>query len=231
MSSFLNRLKIALGSANAEPGAVATALADPRFSIEDGRTLAIRPAGEAQPVGIIFYHGGRCDPLAYLQLFGELAAAGYPVYLPRMPLRLAVLGANRAADIMATNPDISSWIIGGHSMGGAMAGGLASKHQAELAGVFFIGSYIASMYAMPDSMLPALVVNGSRDFLLQQGELAACPARLPAHAEFVTLEGGDHYGFGHFTGVESEFTATITPAEQQQRTAEILFARIAAWTR
>ena len=132
-----------------------------------------------------------------------------------MPLRMAVLGAGKAAKVITANPQITRWIIGGHSMGGAIAAGFACKHQDELSGLFMLGSYAARMHAMPDTSLPVLIVNGTEDDQVQQEQLAAQPERLPPHTRFIDIEGGDHYQFGTFA--DEWVTATISRDEQQRQ--------------
>lgn len=43
------------------------------------------------------------------------------MFLPEMPLNIAFLGANKAAEIIESHPEISIWAIGGHSLGGVAA--------------------------------------------------------------------------------------------------------------
>ncbi len=137
-----------------------------------------------------------------------------------MPARLAVMGKDRAAEIIAANPTINRWFIGGHSMGGAMAAAYAHRHHAELAGLFMIGSYAAQAHAIPAAALPVLVVSGSRDEIVRQTEFAAQPQRLPPHTQFAWLAGGDHFQFGSFA--DKPVAATISRAEQQRLTLDAL---------
>ena len=72
-------------------------------------------------VGLIFYPGGKVDYDAYAPLAERLAEGGLLCVVARMPLDLAVLDSGAAADIMERYPDVDRWIIGGHSLGAAMA--------------------------------------------------------------------------------------------------------------
>ncbi len=219
MSSLINRLKIALKTSDADRDALRFLDTDKGVRVSAGKTIEYWPLREPVKAGLVFYQGGRCDPLAYGPLLRPLAAAGYPVLVPRMPLRMAVFGASKAASVMASHPQISQWVIGGHSMGGAMAAGFASKHPENLSGLFLLGAYAARMHAMPDSRLPVLFVHGTEDDQVRAEEIAAQPQRLPPHTRFVEILGGDHYQFGSFA--DEWVTATISRDEQQRRTVAV----------
>lgn len=222
MSSFLTRLKITLGKTNADEHALGCLRTDSKVVIKEDKDIVFEPVGNPAKTGVILYPGGRCDARAYAPILKPLAEAGYLVVLPNMPLRMAVIDANRAAKIMATFPAIERWIIGGHSMGGAMAAAFAHNNPGTVAGLFFMGSYAASMHAIPDSDLPVLMISGSRDFITRAAELEAQPERLPAHTKYVSIEGGDHYQFGSFNN--GVVTAEISRDEQQHQTVASLLS-------
>lgn len=220
MSSLYTRLKITFGSANADEHALAALESDARVRVDQGKDIVFRPQNIEPSLGVILYPGGRCDARAYAPVMRPLAAAGALVCVPNMPLRLAVMDANRATKIMAANPAIERWIIGGHSMGGAMAAAWVYKNPDVMQGLFFMGSYPSSMHAMPDADIPVAVLYGTRDFITRKSEFDASHERLPAHAEYVGIEGGDHYQFGSFGNVD--VTATLSRDEQQAQTIAAL---------
>jgi pimeloyl-ACP methyl ester carboxylesterase len=229
MSSLYTRLKITLGKANADDHALAAMEPDYKSSVTDGDNIVIAPGSNVPQTGIIFYPGGRCDSRAYVPVLRPLAATGSVVVIPNMPLRLAVLDANRADKIMAAYPDIKRWIIGGHSMGGAMAAAWVYKNPGKVKSLFFLASYPSSMHAMPDSDLPVAMIYGTHDIITRKSEFEASCERLPKHSEFIAIEGGDHYQFGSFGNVA--VTATISPDEQQKQTISALqsFVNRAPW--
>jgi pimeloyl-ACP methyl ester carboxylesterase len=220
MSSLYTRLKITLGKANADEHAAAAMQPDYKSAVSAGKNIVITPGSNSAQTGVIFYPGGRCESSAYVPVLRPLAATGNMVVIPNMPLRLAVLDANRASKIMAAYPDIKRWIIGGHSMGGAMAAAYVYKHPNTVKGLFFTASYPSGMHAMPDSKLPVAMIYGTHDFITRKSEFEASHERLPQHTRFVAIEGGDHYQFGSFGNVE--VTATITRDEQQRQTIAAL---------
>ncbi|MBE0687196.1 MAG: hypothetical protein IH585_14495, partial [Anaerolineaceae bacterium] len=112
------------GSTPASPDASAlqALVSDERVTISEGQYwMQFSPANRTPTSGLIFYPGGRVDYRAYSPLMREIANGGYSVFLVKMPLSLAVFGINRADAVLAANPEITTWFIGGHSLGGAMA--------------------------------------------------------------------------------------------------------------
>ena len=65
---------------------------------------------------IIFYPGGKVRPLSYLPLWEGVARAGYTVFVPTMPLNLAVFGVGAAERIRAEHPEFELWHLAGHSL-------------------------------------------------------------------------------------------------------------------
>ncbi|TCD46447.1 hypothetical protein D3X11_03310 [Streptococcus sp. X16XC17] len=60
------------------------------------------------------------DELAYASLLKEIAEQGVDTFLVKMPFHLAILGADKANQILE-NYTYDEWYLAGHSMGGAMA--------------------------------------------------------------------------------------------------------------
>ena len=66
------------------------------------------------------------------------------VLVPEMPLNLAVFDADSAATLIADNPDIDTWVVGGHSLGGAMAAGFAADNSTPIDGLALWAAYPAA---------------------------------------------------------------------------------------
>ena len=220
MSSLYTRLKITLGKANADENALAALRSDYKATVTQDKEIIFNHGSHYSSTGVILYPGGRCDPRAYAPVMCQLANIGFQVIIPHMPLRLAVLDPNRIGAIMQQHPDIDKWVIGGHSMGGAMAAAYACKNPNTVKGLYFMASYPSSMHAMPDSELPMLMLYGTHDFITRKSEFEASYERLPKHTKFIAIEGGDHYQFGSFSNVK--VTATISREEQQRQTAQAM---------
>jgi len=131
-------------------------LNDNGIHLEDG-LLVFRPNSTTDS-GLIYYPGGLVDPEAYAVTARGIADAGYMVVVPKMPLNLAFMGVSRADGIREDHPEIDSWVIGGHSLGGAMAAEYAKNNVDSLDGLIMFASYPANNEDFIDFPIPVLTV-------------------------------------------------------------------------
>jgi hypothetical protein len=94
---------------------------DTNVNVIDSQWLIIEPTSHNNTVGFIIYTGGRVDYRSYAPLAYAIANEGCLTVIVPMPLNLAVFGSNSANDLIASFPNITSWAIGGNSLGGSMA--------------------------------------------------------------------------------------------------------------
>jgi pimeloyl-ACP methyl ester carboxylesterase len=132
-----------------------------------------------------------------------------------MPFGLAVLGADRAGEVIDAYPEIDHWVLGGHSLGGAMSAQYADDNAEQLDGLVMWGAYPAEADDLSDTELMAVSVYASEDGLSTVEEVEGSAAQMPASTEFVLIEGGNHAGFGLYGPQDGDGIATITPAEQE----------------
>ncbi len=180
---------------------------------EDGQ-LVFRPSSPTDR-GLVYYPGGLVVPEAYAVTAQGIADAGYLVVIPKMPLNLAFLGINRADGIRADFPEIESWVIGGHSLGGAMAAEYAKNNVDSLDGLIMFASYPANFKDFVDFQIPILTIIGSRDpgAPKQEGfyeEIADSAIRF-------VIEGGNHRQYADYSFQNGDGIATISVAEQQDQ--------------
>lgn len=190
--------------------------------VQNQADLVFRPAHGAPEAGIIIYPGGRVDARAYAPLARALAADGLLVVIPKMPLNLAVLSPDRASGVIGRYPEINNWLIGGHSLGGAMAARFVKNHPDAVQGLFFWAAYPIPDDDLSDLSLPVLSVYASEDGLASVEEVLASKSRLPADAIFEIIEGGNHAQFGWYGEQEGDRPATISRQEQQARLLEAM---------
>ncbi len=153
--------------------------------------------------GFIFYPGGKVEESAYLPLLEKLASNGITCVLVKMPFRLAVFGVNRADEARDKLAQVKRWYIGGHSLGGAMAGAYASGREQELCGLILLASYPAK-----EVNLPAIALYGSEDGVLKREKLGGVE-------NFIEIPGGNHANFGNYGQQAGDGVATISREEQQ----------------
>ena len=149
-----------------------------------------------------------------------LASEGILCVLVEMPFRLAVLDMNAAEGIPAAFPEVERWYLGGHSLGGSMAASYLASHTEDFDGLILLGSY--STADLSESGLSVLSVYGSEDGVLNREKYAEYKPNLPEGFTETVIEGGNHAYFGVYGEQEGDGTATVTPAEQLERTVEAI---------
>jgi len=183
--------------------------------------IIFSPVEREPGLGVIFYPGGRVDPKAYAPGMRRLAENGYLAIIVPMPLNLAFLDANRAAEVINAYPEIDTWVIGGHSLGGAMAASYVYTHPDQLDGLFLWASYTTESGDLSATQIPVLAIYASEDGLVE-GEQGI--EFLPATTEIIHIEGGNHAQFGYYGMQEGDGLAKISWASQQE---EIINAMLA----
>lgn len=168
--------------------------------------------------GLIFYPGGLVEYSAYVPLMQALAAKGVLCVLVEMPGNLAVLDMNAAQGIAEQYPHITSWYVGGHSLGGSMAASYAAKHIDSLDGVLLLAAY--STANLSSSGLKVLSVYGSEDGVLNMEKYSEYLPNLPADFTELVIAGGCHAGFGMYGPQAGDGVPTITPEQQIDHTAQ-----------
>lgn len=178
-------------------------------------------APEEEPVaGLIFYPGGLVESEAYAPLLEQLAENGIECILVEMPYYLAILDANGARGIQAKYPEIDTWYIGGHSLGGAMASLYADRHSDEYEGLILLAAY--STKDLNDDDIDILLVNGSNDLVMNRTKYEKNKSNLPADYDEVVIEGGCHSYFGDYGLQSGDGNPTITCEEQTDITKETI---------
>jgi dienelactone hydrolase len=137
-------------------------------------------------------------------------------------LSLAVFAPMRATAVMAANPEVDVWAIGGHSLGGAMAARYVYADAGAADGLVLWAAYPAATDDLSQrSDLAALSVYGTRDGLMTAVEREASRSLMPQNTCWVAIEGGNHAQFGDY-GVQARDNApTISMAHQH---AEVVAA-------
>ena len=207
---------------HADSAAEAALLSDDSVTVtQQGSSWVFAP--EDPIAGLIFYPGGKVENTAYAPLLHDLAEDGILCVLVKMPCNLAVFDMNAADGITEAVPNVDSWYIGGHSLGGAMASSYAAKHTDTLDGLILLAAY--STADLTDSGLRVYATYGSEDGVLNREKYEVNRSNLPQDTTEVLLAGGCHAGFGSYGSQKGDGTPTLSGEEQQQQTA----GSLAAW--
>lgn len=211
---------VAWGETPARPMPAALTALQPGdgVQVETGRWLVFTPTAAQPTTGFIFYPGGRVDYRAYAPAARQIAAQGYLVVIPRMPLNLAVFSPNAAAQVMAAYPQITRWAVGGHSLGGAMAANFAHSHPGAVQGLVLWAAYPAGSDDLSASGLRVASISGTLDGLATPAKIQASRALLPADTTWTAIAGGDHAQFGWYGPQSGDNPAEISREEQQAQT-------------
>lgn len=189
----------------------------------DGSTVVYTP--ENAKAGLIFYPGGKVEYTAYEPLMRACADSGLLCVLVEMPFNLAVLDMNAADGIREQYPEIESWYIGGHSLGGSMAASYLSAHTEDFDGLILLGAYSTADLSQTD--LNVLSVYGSEDLVLNREKYDSNKVNLPADFIEIVIEGGCHAGFGLYGAQNGDGIPTLSSEEQIRRTADEIAKLIA----
>jgi hypothetical protein len=211
----------------ADPTEQATAAlaSDTTLTVTTDGDLVFQPVGPASSnTGLILYPGARVAPEAYAPLARAIAEAGHLVVITPMPFGLAVLSPDAAAGVIDAHPEIEHWVVGGHSLGGAMAAQFAAGHPDAVDGLALWAAYPPDGTDLSASDLVVSSISASEDGLATPADIEASAARLPAATTFVEIAGGNHAGFGSYGEQSGDGQATISQADQQ---AQVVAATLA----
>lgn len=185
----------------------------------DRNGYSIEPAKTAKS-GFIFYSGGLVEPEAYAAHLQPIAQAGYAVFAPTMPLNLAVFNIDAADEIIAEHPEIEHWIIGGHSLGGAMAAQYAFDNDNQIDGLVLWAAFPAQSTDLSNHDISVASIYGSNDGLASAEEIKNSAARLPDDTIFIEISGGNHAQFGDYGEQKGDLSADIPLKDQIAETVK-----------
>ena len=174
-------------------------------------------SGEKIKAAMIFYPGAKIEFTAYEPLMYACASKGIMSVLIRMPLNFAFLNYNAAKGIKEKYPHIKNWYIGGHSLGGVVAGMYLSKRTDEFKGLILFASYIIN--DISKSNLKVLSIYGSEDKVLTMSLYNKYKKKLTKNFKEVIIKGGCHSYFGMYGLQKKDGTPTISNIEQIEFTA------------
>ena len=193
--------------------------------------LGFEPQGNAEGVGIIVYPGTFVDATAYAPIAKRMAENGYHAAIATPPLSLASvgdLGRDYGDKIMSYwKDDVESWVISGHSQGGAIASAYAKSYEgSKLMGLVLLAAYGGDGKVMngdlSESDYDVISLYGSLDGIALYEDVVVEGAKtLPPNAKFVEIEGGNHSQFSYAEGIQEsgekiDGKPTISLEEQQE---------------
>lgn len=189
---------------------------------QEGNVIWFVP--EEPTAGLIFYPGGKVEYKAYAPLLRACAEQGICCALVQMPLNLAVLDADAADGLRQEHPEITTWYIAGHSLGGAMAANYAAGHSEDFSGLILLASY--STKDLTQTNLRVLSIYGSEDGVMNREAYEKNWVNLPTDTTELLLDGGCHAQFGSYGPQDGDGVPAISDEEQIRQTLEAISAFI-----
>ncbi len=159
--------------------------------------------------------------------------SGHAVFIVKLPYRFAPLGSHkqaavdRARNVIAAHPNVSHWVIAGHSLGGALASRVTLSDPTAFSALVLIGTTHPKHDDLSFLQLPVTKVYASNDGIAPRARVLANKGLLPAHTKWVEIKGGNHSQFGHYGHQLFDGTATISREAQQSVTRSALLEALA----
>ena len=162
----------------------------------------------------MLYTGGKVPPAAYAPAARSIAEEGFLVAIVPAPFNLAILDTNAADHVIEDHPEIATWAVGGHSLGGSSAALFVDGHPGVVDGLVLWASY--SSVDLTTDGLRALLVYGSLDAgAASYTEAANLQGKLGPDVTVDVIDGGNHEQMGWYTGQPNDPPATISRQAQQ----------------
>ena len=159
-------------------------------------------------IGLMFYPGGKVEAIAYAPLLDKISQSGVTCVILEMPFNLAVFDIKAADKVYDAFPEIDSWFLMGHSLGGAMSSSYAGDNYAKLEGLILLGAY-----PINDADISTIAIYGSEDMGLDAEKLETAQTQYE-------ISGGNHAYFGNYGEQKGDGTASITRESQQEQAVE-----------
>ena len=192
-----------------------------RVTITQDKLIAFTPV-EKMETGLIFYPGGLVEPTAYAPILRKIAEKGVLVVITPMPLNLAILNTGAASAVIDDYPHISTWILAGHSLGGASAAIFAENNPTRIDAIALWDSYPPNSADLSDNTISVVSIFGTTNNLPNTENFNDKEHLLPADTLFAGIEGANHAQFGDYGPQKGDVVASISLAEQHEKVAEIM---------
>ena len=206
-----------VGVMQAEPEPLASVRENPDVVIDDAdEGIVLSPASGSSEIGLVFIPGAKVDPWAYAAILqGIVAEDDVTVVITRPWLNLAFFDLRGMDAFTSAAPDVDTWIVGGHSLGGVRGCQLATDADALL----LFASYCSDDLASTD--LSVLSLAGSEDGLSTPQKIADARHLLPADAELIEIEGASHASFGDYGPQPGDGTPTISDEDMHATVTDL----------
>jgi hypothetical protein len=192
-----------------------------RVTVTQDKWIVFEPDTETD-TGLIFYPGGLIEPTAYAPVLHQIAEKGVLVIITPMPLNLAILNTGAANAVIDAYPYISTWILAGHSLGGASAAIFAENNPIRIDTFAFWDSYPADSADLSDNTISVVSIFSTTNNIPNTDNFNDKKHLLPADTRFIGIEGANHAQFGDYGPQKGDVVASMSLADQHEQVAEIM---------
>lgn len=190
--------------------------------LNDANGLTFLPASSNDHVALIFLCGSGIAAEAYAPLLRPIADDGFQVFVIKLPYRFAPLASHkqaaidRARAVITAHPEVTRWVIAGHSLGGALAARMARVDSGSLSAMVLLATTHPKEDDLSFLRIPVTKIYASNDGVAPRDRVLANRTLLPSHTKWVEIIGGNHSHFGRYGHQLFDGTATIDREEQER---------------
>jgi hypothetical protein len=167
--------------------------------------------------GLLFFPGARVDPFAYLHPFVDIAASGTTVVIVDPLFNMALFDQRSMDELTSHSPNITQWVLAGHSLGGVKACMEADNDQ--VAALWLLASYCATDISGLD--INVVEVLAAQDGLMDDDARGLAQANLPEGFTTLTLDGANHASFGTYGPQPGDGVATLNRDDMRQAMTDL----------
>lgn len=181
-----------------------------KIEVNNKDYIEFKPKNSNKKEGFIFYPGAKVEPESYAPLCKKISEAGYTVVIVPMPLNFAIFDSDKGKNVIEKFPEIETWVIGGHSLGGVMACKYAIE-EPKIKAIVLYASYPQGD-ELEESDKKVLSIWGDKDGVASPEKIKG--AALPSDTKYVEISGGNHAQFGDYGEQRLDNKADISGEEQ-----------------
>ncbi|OFE14940.1 hypothetical protein BA895_07225 [Humibacillus sp. DSM 29435] len=201
---------------SATPDAIAAMAGAPGVRVVDSPTqIALEPQNQPAARGLVFQPGARVDPRAYVPLLTQVSRGGVLVVIVKQPFDIGFTAIGAPGPIIAAHPEVRSWALAGHSLGGVVASSFAGGHLDTVQGLVLWASY--PLGSLADTSLKVASISGTNDGLATPADIDASRPDLPGSTVFTPVKGSVHAFFGDYGPQPGDGTPSVSRDKAQQQ--------------